>query len=116
MLFAGHGGNLQMATTRIVKRIELIEFKDLIDKYENFIEVNPHANFRLDDAQRKVYKDEYLVEILTKEHPVLIGIQENGRYAAFFRRKEGYLRIIFAVDPIQIEIGTFYITETIPKI
>jgi len=105
-----------MATTRIIKEISHFEYKELIDKYENYIKVNPHANFRLDEAQRKVYKDEYLVEILTKEHPILIGIQENGRYAVFFRRKEGYLRIIFEVEPTKIEIGTFYITEALPKV
>ena len=94
-----------MSSTRIVKRVDYQEFRDFIDKYHNDIKVNPHAYFRISEAQRKVYKDGYLIATLVSEEPRLIGLQQNGRYAAFFSRKEEYLRIVFSVDhPKNIEI------------
>ncbi len=100
-----------MAPTHIIKQLNTEEYKQLIKN----IQISPHARFRIDEGQRKVYKDEYLIETLEKEQPELAGIQENGRYAAFFRRKEGYLRIIFTATPEKTEIVTFFITESIPK-
>lgn len=105
-----------MSSTRIIKRVDYKEFKELIDKFLHKIVVNSHAYFRLNESQRKVYKDDQLINILTEEQPVLIGIQGNNNYATFFNRKEGYLRIIFEVKKDKIEIITFYITETLPKI
>ena len=63
--------------------------------------------------QRKYYKDEALIEILTKEKPVFIGLQQNNNYAVFFSRKQSYLRLILKITK-QIEIITFYITNQIP--
>ncbi len=106
-----------MASTRIVKKIDYFEYKNLIERYKNKIEINPHAYFRLNQAQRKVYKDGHLMSILKEEQPNLIGIQQNGRYAAFFKRKEGYLRIIFQIKKNNnIEIITFFITDNLPNI
>ncbi|MBI1972418.1 hypothetical protein HYS50_00245 [Candidatus Woesearchaeota archaeon] len=106
-----------MSGTRIVKVLDYQAYKELIHHYKNKITVNPHAHFRLNEAQRKVFKDEVLIDMLEQETPALIGIQQNERYAALFRRKDGYLRIIFQVYPDKnIEIITFYITETLPKI
>ncbi len=105
-----------MPSTRIIKRVDYKEFKELINRFLNKIIVNSHAYFRLNEMQRKVYKDEQLINILTEEKPVLVGIQGNNNYAAFFNRKEGYLRIIFEIKKDNIEIITFYITETLPKI
>ena len=106
-----------MVSTRIAKKIDYFEYKSLIERYKNKIEINPHAYFRLNQSQRKVYKDDYLISILKEEQPSLIGIQQNGRYAAFFRRKEGYLRIIFQIKKNNnIEIITFFITDNLPNI
>lgn len=92
------------------------EYKVLIDKFKEKIKVNPHAYFRLNEMQRKVYKDESLIEMLTEEKPAFIGIQKNQNYATFFSKKQGYLRLIFRVTKENIEIITFYITDKIPKI
>ena len=102
-----------MSTTRIIKEINYFEFKELISNYK--IKVNSHAYFRLNEMQRKIYKDDVLIDILTKEKPTLIGIQQNKNYAIFFARKEGYLRIIFNINLSNIEIITFYIIDHIPK-
>ena len=92
------------------------EYKVLIDKFKEKIKVNPHAYFRLNEMQRKVYKDESLIEMLTEEKPAFIGIQKNQNYATFFSKKQGSLRLIFRVTKENIEIITFYITDKIPKI
>ena len=105
-----------MVATRIIKIVTYLEYKELISQYRNKIIINPHAYFHLNEAQRNIFKEEVLINILEKETPSLIGIQQNERYAALFRRKNGYLRIIFQVYPNNIEIITFYITETLPKI
>ncbi len=105
-----------MASTRIVKKEELLSFQELVDKYKNDVKVDPHALFRLSEAQRKVYKEDSLIAILVKEKPASVGIQQNGRYAAFYRRKEGYLRMVLAIHQTHIEIITFFATDNLPNI
>ena len=105
-----------MGVTRITKEIHYFEFCEIIDKYNGRIKISPHAYFRLLESQRKVYKDEALREVLSREKPAFIGIQQNGNYAVFFKRKEGYLKIIFKVETQYVEIITFYITSHIPNI
>ncbi len=105
-----------MGVTRITKEIDYFKFCEIIDKYSEQIKINLHAYFRLQESQRKVYKEEALREILSREKPAFIGIQRNGNYAVFFKRKEGYLRIIFKVEKEYVEIITFYLTSNIPNI
>ena len=105
-----------MAETRIIKEIDYFEYKGLIDKFKGKMKVNPHAHFRLSEMQRKVYKDEVLIEILTGEKPAFIGVQKNQNYAAFFGKKRGYLRLMFNVTKANIEIVTFYMADSIPKV
>jgi len=102
-----------MFSTRIIQKISYEEFGELI---KNKVSINPHAYFRLNQMQRKIYKDDILIKVLLEEKPVLIGIQKNKRYAAFFKRKEGYLKIIFEIKQNNVEIITFYITEILPRI
>ncbi|HLF54490.1 MAG TPA: hypothetical protein VI612_02110 [Candidatus Nanoarchaeia archaeon] len=103
-----------MVSTRIVKEVGYADYYEFIENC--VITINRHAYFRFNDVQRKVYKYEYLKSILKEEHPVFVGLQQNGRYAVFFRRKEGYLRIMFNKHPKCIEIITFYITDNLPRI
>ncbi len=105
-----------VASTRVVKEVSTLEFRNLLSKYKGRIKVNSHAYFRLSQMQRKVYKDDTLIMLLTEESPLLVGIQQNNNYAAFFRKKKGYLRIIFKITPQHIEIITFYLAEQVPKI
>ncbi len=105
-----------MAETRIIKEVDYYIFRELINKFKGKIRVSPHAYFRLSEMQRKVYKDEALVELLSAEKPVFIGIQNNQNYAVFFSRKHGFLRLMFRVIRENIEIVTFYQMENVPKI
>ena len=103
-----------MAATRIVKELSYAAYKELIEKRP--IRVSPHAYFRLSQMQRKVYKDETLIKMITEEKPAFIGIQQNQNYAVFFSRKKGYQRLMFKVTSQYIEVITFYLCDHIPKI
>jgi len=105
-----------VAETRIIKKVEYLEFRRIIDRFKDKIKVNSHARFRLNEMQRKVYKDEVLIEILSTERPAFVGVQNNRNYAAFFGKKQGYFRLVFKVTTENIEIITFYITNNIPKV
>ena len=90
--------------------------KEIVYKYKSNIIVNTHALNHLSDAQRKVFKEEQLIDTLAKENPRGIGLQKNGRYAAFYRRNWGYLRIILKIKDPKMEIITFINTETMPNL
>lgn len=105
-----------MNTTKIIESVSVERFKDILSKYESKIKVGLHAFDHLSDAQRKLFKEGDLIKILIRENPRGIGLQRNGRYAAFFRRKEGFLRIIFEVKKDRLEIITFINTDYMPNL
>ena len=105
-----------MNTTKIIEVVSSHRFKQILSNYKNKIKVGPHAVDHLSDAQRKVFKEEELIGILTKEPPRGVGLQRNGRYAAFFRKKEGYIWIILELKEDRLEIITFINTDTMPNL
>lgn len=105
-----------MNTTKIIESVKIHRFKQIISEYKSKIKVSPHALEHLSDAQRKVFKEEDLINILLRETPRGVGLQRNGRYAAFFRKKEGYLRIIFELKDDRLKIITYLNTDTIPNL
>ena len=105
-----------MNTTKIIEAVNSNRFKQIISDYKTKIKVSPHALDHLSDAQRKLFKEEELIDILTKETPRGVGLQKNGRYAAFFRKKEGYIRIILELKEDRLEIITFINTDTMPNL
>lgn len=105
-----------MSATRIIKELNLFDYCELIDKYNGRIIVNPHAYFRINQAQRKIYKDSSLISILIDEKPSLFGIQQNGKYTAIFSRKNGYIRLVFNISEVNIEIVTFYNVDNLPNL
>ena len=105
-----------MNTTKIIKEISFEEFKDIVSKYKDKIEINPHALDHLSDAQRKVFKEQGLIDTILKENPRGVGLQRNGRYAVFYRRNWGFLRIILEIKEPKLEVITFINTEAIPNL
>lgn len=105
-----------MNSTKIVKEVNLEDFKEVLSKYKGNIYVNPHAIDHLSDAQRKVFKEQGLIDTVLKENPRGVGLQRNGRYAAFYRRNWGFLRIILEIKDPKLEIITFINTETMPNL
>ncbi len=105
-----------MNTTKIIKEVNLGDFKKIISKYKDNIYANPHALDHLSDAQRKVFKEQGLIDTILKENPRGVGLQRNGRYAAFYRRNWGFLRVILEIKDPKLEIITFINTETMPNL
>ncbi len=103
-----------MNAMRIIKAIDPGEFKAKIAGLSIFI--SQHALDHLSDAQRKLFDDAQLIGPLSKENPRSIGLQKNGRYAVFYRRKKGYLKIIINIKQDKLEIVTFMNTDTMPNI
>jgi len=105
--------DLAMSTTKIIKKVDLDEFLELVATRP--IIVWPHALGHLSDAQRKVFKKETLIKTLKQEMPRGVGLQRNGRYSVFFRRKNHYLRIVFEANG-NIEIVSFTNPPTMPNL
>jgi len=103
-----------MGATRIKLQIGLEVFKDWRGSRE--MKIGPHARFRLDDPQRNLFIDNKLILAMKREVPVLVGLQENGRYTAFFRLNGNYRRIIFELAEDLIEITTFYDVDNLPDL
>ena len=106
---------------RITKKIDVDEFLDIIKEYsKDQIECSHHTFIRLSEEQREIFNCETVIEYLFHETPILVGIQENGNYAIFYKyKKKKFLRIILDIDLMRkINIVTFYFLEDnqIPKI
>lgn len=105
-----------METTKIVREVDAIEFKEIISKYSSCIVVNPHAIDHISDGQRKIFNMQELISPLLQENPAGVGWQVNGRYAVFYKRKYGFLRIIVEIKDSKLEITTFLNTDSIPNL
>ncbi len=105
-----------MSENEIVEIISKEQFAQIVKKHFETMDVSPHALFRVSEAQRKIYKPEMLKNVLKKEKPKLIGLQKNGRYCAFFRRKNHFIKIIFFIMNKKTEIITFFNINKLPTI
>ena len=105
-----------MNTTKIIESVSIQRFKRIIFKYKSRINVSSHALDHLSEAQRKVYKEEGLINTLLKETPRGVGLQRNGRYAVFFRTKHGFTRIICEIKHNRFEIVTYINTDSMPNL
>ena len=98
---------------RVEKKIEVKTFLETIKNYtEEQIATTQHTFFRLNEEERKIFKESMLKEYLTSKVPILVGIQYNFNYAVFYDySKQKALRIIIDIKPDKIKIVTFYLTE-----
>ena len=71
---------------KIKRKISVNDFIAFIRKYspEN-IEDSGHAFKRLSQRQRELFTIEEVSKILLKDHPFLVGIQENENHAVFYK-------------------------------
>jgi hypothetical protein len=100
-------------STRPIKEIDREEFKSLI-KGKKVI-ISPHAIWHLSNQQRKVFNVEELVSMIEKENPRKVHLQENGRYAAYYRKSDGYRKLIFEIKKDKTIVVTFVDMTEIPK-
>lgn len=106
---------------KICKKIEVNKFIDIIKKYSSKqIECTKHTFFRLSENQKKEFNSDSLKEYLVNDVPFLIGRQNNGNYAVFYKfKKNKALRIILDMHDLnKVNIVTFYIIDKnqIPRI
>ena len=90
-----------MNTTKIIEEVSKEDFKEIVVKYSSKINVSSHAFDHLNMAQRNIFKDETLKDMIIKENPQSIGLQKNGRYAVFYKRKEGFTKLICEINKNQ---------------
>ena len=101
-------------TTKPIKELILSEFKELCN--DKTITVSPHALDHLSKNQRKVFKEDELIRMVEKESARKIYLQENRRYAAYYRRKDGYRKVIIDMEEGKLIIVSFVDTIEIPRI
>ena len=104
---------------KIERKIEVSGFLETIKKYEpSHIFFTEHSFFRLSEAQKKIYSSDELKRIIKKEIPILVGIQSNGNYAVFYKRKDKTIKIILGLEDHKINIVTFYFIHEwqVPKL
>ncbi len=105
-----------MNTTKIIKKISSDEFKNQIVRFDGIIQLSPHCFDHFSLAQRKLFTENELRHIVIKQSPEGVGLQRNGKYAVFYKRKEGYLKVICEVKRGKFEIITFLNTSSIPNL
>ena len=100
-------------STKPIKEISKEEFKDLIKGKE--VVVSPHAIWHLSNKQRKVFNKEELMNMILKESPRKVYLQENERYAAYYRKSDGYRKLIIEIRDDKTIVVTFIDMDEIPK-
>lgn len=106
-----------MTIQMVFKAVEEISkegFKEAIR--DKPIRISHHALDHLSESQRKVFKVQELLYMVRKESPRKVFFQENGRYAPYYRRKDGYRKLIIQVGQSKATIVSFIDTVEIPKI
>ena len=104
---------------KIKKKVPVNDFIGLIRKYNpSNIEDSGHAFKRLSQKQREIFSIEEIRNILLKDKPFLVGIQENGNHAAFYKHQGKNLRMILKFEATKVKIVAFYyiLEWQIPKI
>ena len=100
-------------TIKPVKEVDAKEFQSLIRGKK--VEVSPHALWHLSNQQRKVFNVEELTRMVEKETPRKVYLQENERYAAYYRKSDGYRKLIIEVRDDKTIVVTFVDLGEIPR-
>ncbi len=101
------------------RKVDIIYFLRLIDEIqEKQIYLTTHTFSRLEEGERKVFKEQVIKEIIKYQIPKLVGIQKNGLYATFFDYGKKVLRIMIDIQLDKMNIITFYTVEPeeVPRI
>ncbi|MBI2581240.1 hypothetical protein HYV85_05560 [Candidatus Woesearchaeota archaeon] len=101
-------------TTKPIEEKEHQEFKSLLK--DKKVEVSPHALDHLSLQQRKVFKEDELISMAERETPRRAYLQANGRYSAYYRKEDGYRRLIFDIEMQKAVIITFIDVKELPRI
>jgi 23S rRNA G2069 N7-methylase RlmK/C1962 C5-methylase RlmI len=100
-------------STKTIKEVSKEEFKYLI-KGKRVI-ASPHVIWHLSNRQRKVFNVEELIGMIRRENPRKVYLQENERYAAYYRKSDGYRKLIIEIRDDKVILITFIDISEIPK-
>ncbi len=100
-------------STKPIKRVSKEDFFELIRNRQ--IIVSSHAIWHLNNKQRKVFNIEELLNMLKRENPRKVYLQENGRYSSYYRRNDGYRKLIIEIRKDKTIVVTFVDLKEIPK-
>ena len=100
-------------STKPVKEVSKEEFQYLIKGKE--VMISPHAIWHLSNRQRKVFNVDELINIVLRETPRKVYLQENGRYAVYYRKSDGYRKIIIEIRNDKTIVITFVDATEIPR-
>ena len=100
-------------SNKIREIIEIPKFKELMSNFPSRkITFTTHTFFRLSDKQKKVLDSETINDYIFESVPILVGIQNNGCYAVFYKYKnQKYIKIILDIRIDKICAVTFYIID-----
>jgi len=84
---------------KIKKKVLVNDFITTIRKYApDQIEDSGHAFKRLSQRQREIFTIEEMRNILLRNRPFLVGIQQNANYAVFYNHQGKNLRMIINLE------------------
>ncbi len=100
-------------TTKPIGEISAKEFQYLI--HGKKVVVSPHAIWHLSNRQRKVFNIGELISMVEKETPRKVYIQENERYAAYYRKSDSYRKLVIEIRDDRTIVVTFVDLAVIPR-
>ncbi|MAG61150.1 hypothetical protein CL619_05155 [archaeon] len=104
---------MNINSTKPVKNITKTYYKSLIKGKE--IILSPHALDHLSSRQRKIFNKEDLIQMIKKDNPIRIYLQENNRYRVYYRRSDGFRNVILSIFNQRVTIVSFMNIRNIPK-
>lgn len=104
---------MRVNTTMPVKELNKQEFKKLL--FNKSIIICSHACDHLSTGQRKLFKEEEIINTIYRESPRKIFLQLNGRYAVYYRKRREYLKIILEKERDMMVIVSFMNAPEIPR-
>ena len=104
---------MDIFTTKPVREIEATALRLALLNKE--IKVSPHALDHLSQKQRKVFKEEDILHMTQREEPRKVYVQRNGRYACYYRKSDGYRKLIIEIGKT-VTIITFMDISELPRV
>ena len=102
---------------KIEREVDIKDYLSMIKgRHELSITTTNHTFFRLNERQRKIFKESSIKDILLRQVPLMVGIQYNRNYAAFYRLNGGIMRFILDIASHEIKVVAFYVIEELPRI
>jgi len=96
-----------------VEKADAAQFVERLKCYgPEYVTCSGHTFFRLSRKQRELFNCDSIREILFNNIPVLVGIQHNGCYAAFYKHKNHrFIRIILDMKADRADVVTCYVID-----